>query len=68
MLNLNAFGSMQSTSKPKHTMADKGSMKALQRFTQMEKKEHDHGEDFFPFFRCKQHGCMQGTKHAVDLI
>ena len=25
----------------KHTVANKGSMKALQRFTQMEMKEHD---------------------------
>ena len=32
---------MSSTSKPKLTMADKCSMKALQRFTQTEMKEHD---------------------------
>jgi hypothetical protein len=38
---------MCSTSKPKHTMADKSSMKAFQRFTQIEMKEHDHGECFF---------------------
>ena len=30
---------MSSTSKPKLTMADKGNMKALQRFTQMEMKK-----------------------------
>ena len=44
MLNLKANGSMYSTSKPKHTMADKSSMKAFQRYTQIEIKEHDHGE------------------------
>ena len=38
---------MSNTSKPKHTIADKGSMKALQRFIQIEMKEHDHGERFF---------------------
>ena len=32
-------------SKPKHTIAGKGSMKVLQRFTQMKMKEHDHGEN-----------------------
>ena len=32
---------MLSTSKPKLTMADKGNMKVLQRFTQMEMNEHD---------------------------
>jgi hypothetical protein len=41
MLNLNASGSMCSTSKPKLTMADKGNMKALYRFIQLEMKEHD---------------------------
>ena len=35
------------TSKPKHTIANKGSMKALQGFIQIEMKEHDHGERFF---------------------
>ena len=30
---------MSSTSKPKHTIADKGSMKALQRFIQIEMKK-----------------------------
>ena len=30
---------MLSTSKPKHTIADKGSMKALQRFIQIEMKK-----------------------------
>jgi hypothetical protein len=49
MLNLKAFGNMASTSKPKHTIVDKGSMKALQRFTQIEMKEYDHGEDLFFF-------------------
>jgi hypothetical protein len=35
----------------------------------MKMKEHDHGEDFLLlFFRCKQQGCMKGTKHVVDLI
>ena len=47
MLNLNAYGSMCSTSKPKITMADKGSIKALQRFIQIEIKEHDHSEIFY---------------------
>ena len=56
---------MLSTSKPRHALVNKGNMKGLQRFTQIEMKEHDHGEDFF---NCKRHGCMQGTKHAVDLI
>jgi hypothetical protein len=28
----------------KHTIANKGSMKALQGFIQMEMKDHDHGE------------------------
>ena len=32
---------MSSTFKPKLTMADKGNMKALYRFTQTEMKEHD---------------------------
>jgi hypothetical protein len=41
-------------------------MKGLHIFTQIEMKEHDHGEDFF--LKCKRQGCMQGTKHAVDLI
>jgi hypothetical protein len=44
MLNLKAYGSMSNTSKPTHTIADKGSMKALQRFIQIEMKEHDRGE------------------------
>ena len=35
---------MSSTSKPKHTMADKSNMKAFQRFTQIEMKEQIHGE------------------------
>jgi hypothetical protein len=35
---------MYSTSKPKHTMSGKSSMKVFQRFTQIEMKEHDHGE------------------------
>ena len=43
-LNLKANGSMYNTSKPKHTIADKGSMKALQIFIQIQMKEHDHGE------------------------
>jgi hypothetical protein len=30
-----------------HTIANKGSMKALQRFIRIEMKEHDHGERFF---------------------
>ena len=38
---------MSSTFKPKHTIVDKGSMKPLQRFIQIEMKEHDHGEIFF---------------------
>ena len=38
---------MSCTSKPKHTIADKDSMKALQRFIQIEMKEHDHDERFF---------------------
>ena len=43
---------MSSTSKPKHTIANKGRMKALQRFTQIEMKEHDQGDEFvFSFFR-----------------
>ena len=29
-----------------HTLVNKGSMKALQRFTQIEMKEHDHGEEY----------------------
>jgi hypothetical protein len=44
MFNLKAYGSVSNTSKPKHTIADKGSMKALHRFIQIEMKEHDHGE------------------------
>jgi hypothetical protein len=56
---------MSSTSKPRHALTNKSSVKGLQRFTQIEMKEHDHSEDFF---KCKQHGCMQGTKHAVYLI
>jgi hypothetical protein len=56
---------MSSTSKPRHALTNKSSMKGLQRFTQIEIKEHDHNEDFI---KCKWHGCMQGTKHAVDLI
>ena len=45
---------MYSTSKPKHIMADKGRMKTLQRFTQFEMKEHDHGDDdFFSLFQMK---------------
>jgi hypothetical protein len=43
-LNLKVYGSVSNTSKPKHTILDKDSMKALQRFTQIEMKEHDHGE------------------------
>ena len=35
---------MSSTSKPKLTMVDKGNMKALKRFTQIEMKEHYYGE------------------------
>ena len=50
-----------------HTIVKKGSMKALQRFIQIEMKEHDHGDRFFNK-RCKWHECMQGTKYAVDLI
>ena len=43
---------MYSTSKPKHTMADKSNMKTLLRFTQIEMKEHDQGDEFvFSFFR-----------------
>ena len=38
---------MSGTSKPKHTMVDKGNMKALQRFIQIKMKEHDHGEILF---------------------
>jgi hypothetical protein len=41
MLNLKANGSMCSTPKPKLTIVDKGSIKALQRFIQVEMKEHD---------------------------
>ena len=33
-------------------------MKALQRFNQIEMKEHDHGEGFFNK-RYKWHECMQ---------
>ena len=44
---------MYNTSKPKHTMADKSRMKAFQRFTQIEMKEHDHGEEYF-FYKKKQ--------------
>ena len=44
MINLKANGSMYSTSKPKHTMAEKSNVKAFQRFTQIEMKEHDRGE------------------------
>ena len=47
MLNLKANGSMSSTFKPKLTMGNKGSLKALWRFTQMEIKEHDHGEEYY---------------------
>jgi hypothetical protein len=47
MLNLKANGSMSSTSKPGHALANKGNMKGLQRFTPIEMKEHDHGDDFF---------------------
>jgi hypothetical protein len=36
-------------SKPKHTIANKGSMKPLQRFIQIKMKEHNHGERFFFF-------------------
>lgn len=32
---------MKNTSKPKHTIANNGSMKALQRFIQTEMIEHD---------------------------
>jgi hypothetical protein len=56
---------MLSTSKPRHALANISGMKRLQRFTQIEMKEHDHDEDFF---KCRRHGCMQGTKHVVDLI
>jgi hypothetical protein len=56
---------MSSTSKPGHALTNKSSMKGLQRFTQIEMKKHDHDEDFF---KCKRHGCMQGTKRVVDLI
>jgi hypothetical protein len=66
MLNLKVFGSIASTSKPKHTIADKGSMKTLQRFTQMEMKEWSWWGIYI--FRCKWHGCVQGTKYVVDLI
>ena len=38
---------MYNTSKPKHTMEEKSSMKAFQRFTQIEMKGHDHGERCF---------------------
>jgi hypothetical protein len=38
---------MSSTSKPRHALANKSSMKGLHIFTQIEMKEHDHGEDFF---------------------
>ena len=31
----------------KHTIANKGSMKALLRFIQIEMKTHDHGEIYF---------------------
>ena len=50
MLNLKGI---RRYSKPKHTIADKGSMKVLQRFTQIEMKEHDHDEEYidFLFFR-----------------
>ena len=34
------------TSKPKHTIANKGSMKALQGFIQTEMKKHDQGEEY----------------------
>jgi hypothetical protein len=35
---------MYNTSKPKLTMANNGSMKALERFIQLEMREHDYGE------------------------
>jgi hypothetical protein len=38
---------MSSTSKPRHALANKSSKKGLQRFTQIEMKEYDHGEDSF---------------------
>jgi hypothetical protein len=44
MLNLKAYGSVSNISKLEHTIADKDSMKALQKFIQIEMKEHDHGE------------------------
>jgi hypothetical protein len=34
----------------KHTMANKDSMKAFQRFIQTEMNEHDHGELYIFFF------------------
>ena len=37
----------ENTSKPKHTIANKGNMKALHRFTLTEIEKHDHGEDFY---------------------
>ena len=40
MLSLKAYESMSSTPKPKHTIVDKGSMKVLQRFIQIEMKKN----------------------------
>jgi hypothetical protein len=42
MLNLNAFGNMISTSKPKLTSIERGSIKALYKFIQLEMKEYGH--------------------------
>jgi hypothetical protein len=41
----------------KHTIANKGSMKAFKRFIQIEMNEHGHGELFFFLFLDK----MQAT-------
>ena len=34
----------------KHTIVNKGSMKALQRSIQIEMKEHDHGEEYLLYY------------------
>jgi hypothetical protein len=40
-------------------------MKGLQRFTQIEMKEHDHGEDFF---KCKLHGLFKVNMQWIEKI
>ena len=59
---------MSSTSKPKHTTVDKGSMKALlEIYLDGDERARSWRDSLFNK-RCKWYKYMQGTKYVVDLI